>query len=192
MSYEHLAVERHGPVGWLINDRPDLRNAMNSAMRDEFADAWTELNEDPAVRVIVHTGNGRDFQTGVDVTEIAGDGVGFERYRESMEDFDVHFTSWHQDVWKPVITAVNGICCGGGFHWVADADIVIYDPSVQHTLGVGAHHMNLDHSVWEGVEVTGQVRSVLSRGSFVIDDRSFVGRAGHGRFVPRHVSDLLA
>jgi dihydropyrimidinase len=52
--------------------------------------------------------------------------------------------------------------------------------------------MNLDHSVWEGVEVTGQVRSVLSRGSFVIDDRSFVGRAGHGRFVPRHVSDLLA
>jgi dihydropyrimidinase len=74
----------------------------------------------------------------------------------------------------------------------SDADIVVYDPSVQHTLGVGAHHMNLDHSVWEGVEVTGQVRSVLSRGSFVIDDRSFVGRAGHGRFVPRHVSDLLA
>jgi len=40
-------------------------------------------------------------------------------------------------VWKPVITAVNGICCGGGFHWVADADIVIaasdaqfFDPHV--------------------------------------------------------------
>src|SRR5213079_2576440 len=44
---------------------------------------------------------------------------------------------WHQQVWKPVITAVNGICCGGGFHWVADADIVIaasdaqfFDPHV--------------------------------------------------------------
>ena len=125
MTYQHLIVERHGPVGWLINDRPEVRNAMNSAMRDEFADAWSELDADPAVRVIVHTGNGRDFQTGVDVGELASDGIGMERYRQSMEDFDVHFTSWHQGVWKPVITAVNGICCGGGFHWVADADIVI-------------------------------------------------------------------
>ena len=73
----------------------------------------------------------------------------------------------------------------------SDADIVVYDPAVQHTLGVDSHHMNLDNSVWEGVEVTGQVRSVLSRGSFVIDDRSYVGRAGHGRFVPRGISDLF-
>ena len=97
-KFEHLVVERHGPVGWLINDRPDQLNAMNSAMRDEFADAWLELDRDPEVRVIVHTGNGRAFQTGVDVGEIAGDGVGFERYRRSMEEFDVHFTSWHQGV----------------------------------------------------------------------------------------------
>ena len=60
-----------------------------------------------------------------------------ERYRESVEDFDLHFTAWHQQVWKPVITAVNGICAGGAFHWVADADIVIaasdaqfFDPHV--------------------------------------------------------------
>jgi enoyl-CoA hydratase len=136
-GYEHLIVERQGSVGWLINNRPDQLNAMNSAMRDEFADAWLELDKDPEVRVIVHTGNGRAFQTGVDVTEIASDGVGFERYRDSMENFDLHFTAWHQQVWKPVITAVNGICAGGGFHWVADADIVIaasdaqfFDPHV--------------------------------------------------------------
>ena len=75
--------------------------------------------------MIVHTGEGRAFQTGVDVTELASDGQGMERYRESVEQFDLHFTAWHQQVWKPVITAVNGICAGGGFHWVADADIVI-------------------------------------------------------------------
>jgi enoyl-CoA hydratase/carnithine racemase len=137
MSYEHLVVERQGPVGWLINDRPDQLNAMNSAMRDEFARAWRELDDDPAVRVIVHTGNGRAFQTGADVSEVVGDGVGMERYRASLEDFDLHFTAWHQQVWKPVITAVNGMCAGGGFHWVADADIVIaaadaqfFDPHV--------------------------------------------------------------
>jgi enoyl-CoA hydratase/carnithine racemase len=137
MAYETLIVERHGPVGWLIFNRPDRLNAMNNLMRDELALAWRELDDDPAVRVIVHTGNGRAFQTGVDVAEIAADGVGMERYRTSVEQWDLHFTSWQQGVWKPVITAVNGLCAGGAFHWVADADIVIassdatfFDPHV--------------------------------------------------------------
>jgi enoyl-CoA hydratase/carnithine racemase len=137
VTYETLKIERHGPVGWLINNRPERLNAMNNAMRDEFEQAWQELDSDPAVRVIVHTGEGKAFQTGVDVMEIASDGIGMERYRDSAERFDFHFTSWHNGVWKPVITAVNGICAGGGFHWVADADIVIaasdaqfFDPHV--------------------------------------------------------------
>jgi enoyl-CoA hydratase/carnithine racemase len=136
-DYTTLVVERKGPVGWLIFDRPGQLNAMDFTMRDELAVAWLELEADPEVRVIVHTGNGRAFQTGVDVREIATDGVGMERYRRSMEEWDVHFTSWHQGVSKPVITAVNGICAGGAFHWVADADIVIaasdaqfFDPHV--------------------------------------------------------------
>jgi enoyl-CoA hydratase len=136
-GYDTLIVERQGHVGWLIFNRPEQLNAMTSHMRDELADAWLELDADPEVRVIVHTGNGRAFQTGVDVTEIATDGQGFQRYRDSMENFDVHFTAWHQHVWKPVICAVNGICAGGGFHWVADSDIVIaasdaqfFDPHV--------------------------------------------------------------
>ena len=136
-KFECLKIERHGHVGWLLNNRPNQLNAMNALMRDEFAQAWTELDNDPLVRVIVHTGEGRAFQTGVDVTELATDGVGMQRYREGLEDMDLHFTAWHQKVWKPVITAVNGICAGGGFHWIADADIVIaasdaqfFDPHV--------------------------------------------------------------
>jgi enoyl-CoA hydratase/carnithine racemase len=132
-----LKLERVGPVGWLINNRPDQLNAMSAHMRDEFEIAWTTLDADPEVRVIVHTGEGRAFQTGVDVQEIASDGQGMQRYRDSVEKFDFHFTAWHNDVWKPVITAVNGICAGGAFHWVADADIVIaasdaqfFDPHV--------------------------------------------------------------
>ncbi len=124
-GYDTLLVERRGPVGWLINNRPDQLNAMSSHMRDELADAWLELDRDPAVKVIVHTGEGRAFQTGVDLAELAGDGVGVERYRDSVEQWDLHFTAWHQHVQKPVIAAVNGICAGGGLHFVADADIVI-------------------------------------------------------------------
>jgi enoyl-CoA hydratase len=136
-NFECLKIERHGHVGWLLNNRPNQLNAMNALMRDEFAQAWTELDNDPKVRVIVHTGEGRAFQTGVDVTELATDGQGMQRYREGLEEMDIHFTAWQQKVWKPVITAVNGICAGGGFHWVAEADIVIaasdaqfFDPHV--------------------------------------------------------------
>ena len=71
-----LKLERRGPVGWLLNNRPDQLNAMNAHMRDEFEIAWRTLDADPEVRVIVHTGEGRAFQTGVDVTEIASDGEG--------------------------------------------------------------------------------------------------------------------
>jgi len=79
-----LKLERRGPVGWLINNRPDQLNAMNALMRDEFETAWRALADDPDVRVIVHTGEGRAFQTGVDLAELSGDGVGVERYRDSV------------------------------------------------------------------------------------------------------------
>ena len=66
-----LTVERHGRVGWLVFNRPDSGNAMNAAMIDELEAAWRELNADPQVRVIVNTGTGRAFQTGLDVVELA-------------------------------------------------------------------------------------------------------------------------
>ena len=125
MTYATLDVFRTGRVGWLVFDRPDRRNAMNAAMRDELRAAWTELAGDSGVRVIVNAARGRDFQTGADVVELATDGQGMERYRESMERFDLGFTSWHLGIDKPVIAAVNGICAGGGLHFVADADIVL-------------------------------------------------------------------
>ena len=73
----------------------------------------------------------------------------------------------------------------------SDADVVVYDPTAQHTLGMDTHHMNLDHSAWEGFEITGQVRTVFSRGSRIVDGDRFLGRAGHGRFLARGLSQYL-
>jgi enoyl-CoA hydratase/carnithine racemase len=166
-SYSTLIVERHGPVGWLINNRPDQLNAMSAQMRDELGDAWIELDADPEVRVIVHTGEGRAFQTGVDVSEIASDGVGMERYRQSVEQWDLHFTAWHQHVWKPVITAVNGICAGGGFHWIADADIVIAASDAQFF----DPHVSIGQVV--SLEAIGLIRKVPAE---AVMRMAFVGR----------------
>ena len=73
----------------------------------------------------------------------------------------------------------------------SDADIVVYDPAGHSSLGLAAQHMNMDYSAWEGFEIDGHVDTVLSRGTVVISDGAFHGRAGHGRFVRRGLSDLL-
>jgi dihydropyrimidinase len=74
----------------------------------------------------------------------------------------------------------------------ADADIVIYDPQGHTSIGVGkTHHMNMDYSAWEGWEIDGHVDVVLSRGTVIKDETGFVGRAGHGQFVRRGLSQNL-
>jgi dihydropyrimidinase len=74
----------------------------------------------------------------------------------------------------------------------ADADIVVYDPNGRTEIGFGkTHHMNMDHSAWEGTVIDGKIDTVLSRGSVVIENNAFHGRAGHGRYVKRGLSQYL-
>jgi enoyl-CoA hydratase/carnithine racemase len=124
-AYTRLRVERRGAVGWLVFARPDAGNAMDAVMFDELEQAWHELDDDPSVRVIVNTGEGRAFQTGVDVTQMAKDRDALRKHSRRTRDAELRFTAWHCGVRKPVIAAVNGVCAGGGLHFVADADIVI-------------------------------------------------------------------
>jgi enoyl-CoA hydratase len=124
-AYERLRVERVGPVGWLVFDRPEVGNAMDARMMQELELAWRELDADDGVRVIVNTGEGDAFQTGLDVAQLARDREALAEQSRRTKRFELRFTAWHNDVWKPVIAAVNGVCAGGGLHFVADADVVI-------------------------------------------------------------------
>ncbi len=67
----------------------------------------------------------------------------------------------------------------------ADADIVIYDPTARTTLSASTHHMAVDYSCYEGMEISGSVETVLLRGSVVLERGQYVGRPGDGRFVAR-------
>ncbi len=73
----------------------------------------------------------------------------------------------------------------------SDADVVVYDPNATTHIGAATHHMNMDHSAWEGFKVDGKVDTVISRGTVVIDNDTYVGRMGHGRFVKRGLSQYL-
>ncbi|RGC66764.1 D-hydantoinase [Micromonospora sp. MW-13] len=73
----------------------------------------------------------------------------------------------------------------------SDADIVLYDPAGHTRISVDTHHMNMDHSAWEGYEIAGKVDTVISRGTVLVSGDTYHGRAGHGRYVPRGLSDYL-
>ena len=73
----------------------------------------------------------------------------------------------------------------------ADADIVLYDPNRTWTISEENHHMNMDHSAWEGFEINGHVHTVMSRGRVIIENDTYTGSTGHGHYVRRSLSDYL-
>ncbi|MEW9050644.1 MAG: dihydropyrimidinase [Neobacillus sp.] len=66
-----------------------------------------------------------------------------------------------------------------------DADLVIFDPNAERVLSAETHHMAVDYNAFEGMKVTGEPVSVLSRGEFVVRDKQFVGKPGSGQYLKR-------
>ena len=124
-DYTRLRVERRGPVGWLIFDRPEVANAMDAVMLHELELAWADLDADDGVRAIVNTGAGAAFQTGLDMVQLSRDPGALREQSRRTKRAELKLTAWMCGVWKPVIAAVNGVCAGGGLHFVADADVVL-------------------------------------------------------------------
>jgi dihydropyrimidinase len=73
----------------------------------------------------------------------------------------------------------------------SDADIVIYDPTARQTLSVTAHHMNVDYSAYEGMQITGKVQTTLSRGRVIVDGGEYHGAPAHGQFLRRDLCQYL-
>ncbi len=74
----------------------------------------------------------------------------------------------------------------------ADGDVVVYDPNGHTSIGYDkTHHMNMDHSAWEGFEIDGHVDTVLSRGKVIVDDGRYLGSKTDGRFLKRGLSQYL-
>jgi len=67
----------------------------------------------------------------------------------------------------------------------SDADLVIFDPERKQTISAKTHHMRVDYSMFEGIQVTGMPDVVLSRGKVVVQRDKFLGRAGQGEFLRR-------
>ena len=73
----------------------------------------------------------------------------------------------------------------------SDADIVIFDPNKRHQLSAATHHMRTDYSCYEGMEVSGGVDTVLSRGRVIISGDQYRGRKGDGQYLVRELNQYL-
>jgi dihydropyrimidinase len=67
----------------------------------------------------------------------------------------------------------------------SDADIVIWDPAAPHTISSKTHHMRVDYSMFEGYQVKGNARTVISRGEVIVDGGKFLGKVGRGNYLRR-------
>ena len=128
--FETLLYEVEDGVATLTLNRPERHNAFNTTMATELCAAWEVIKRDPEVVCAIVTGAGeRAFCTGMDVADVAsGEAKGSGKLsREDAPWFQL--TAIQNKCWKPVITAVNGMVCGGGLHFVADSDLVICSES---------------------------------------------------------------
>ena len=145
MTTENRAVlfEKQGNICIITHNRPEAMNAHNYQATYEEAEAYTEFERDPDLRVAIVTGTGdRAFSAGGDLKERALD------YESFLKRGRVHNPL--NTLNKPVIAAVNGLAHGGGFEEALGCDIIVAAEHAEFRLpeplrgivpGAGIHHL---------------------------------------------------
>jgi enoyl-CoA hydratase/carnithine racemase len=154
MGYETIVYEVSDRVATITFDRPDRLNALSPQMVRELRQAYADAEADDDVWILLVTGNGRAFCAGADVGEIPDDGrvIYDEPYLSTFPQWEApqEGTPPFRTMTKPVLAAVNGLCCGAGLDLVTTGDIVIaseraefFDPHVSIGLVAGRETVRL-------------------------------------------------
>jgi enoyl-CoA hydratase/carnithine racemase len=115
-----VGVDDH--VATITLNRPDVLNAFNRTMCEEMAEAWRVVKFDDRVHAVVLRAAGdRAFSAGLDTKASYGQPDNVWNHEDPGEALS---PKW-QKMWKPVVTAVHGICTAGAFYFVNESDIVI-------------------------------------------------------------------
>ncbi|MDT5093748.1 MAG: hypothetical protein QOH60_3111 [Mycobacterium sp.] len=153
-SFQDIKYEVDGRKATITLNRPNALNALSPHMITELRSAYREAENDDNVWLLIVTATGSGFCTGADVSEIREDGkVLNERpFLSTYEQWEApqEGTPPFRTMAKPVLVAVNGICCGAGLDWVTTGDIVIasekatfFDPHVSIGLVAGREVVRL-------------------------------------------------
>jgi enoyl-CoA hydratase/carnithine racemase len=128
-------------VGWVNLNRPDRYNAFDQVMCDELQALWLRLRGDDSVRCIVlGAEGGKAFCTGIDRDFVPAEGgASYDFSPYTYDDPGRQLGPKSNELWKPVIAAVDGIACGGAFYLLGEVDFIIateasrfFDPHVTY------------------------------------------------------------
>jgi enoyl-CoA hydratase/carnithine racemase len=123
MEFEKIIVEKPDEhVASITLNRPGSLNTFNSQMARELNEAFTLLDQDQAVRVILVKGSGKGFCAGIDVNELAGKSA--MEFRDWIERMEMPLGTLSTRN-KPVIVQLHGVAAANGMGLVAAADLVI-------------------------------------------------------------------
>ncbi|MEU5685438.1 enoyl-CoA hydratase [Streptomyces venezuelae] len=117
-------VDKDTGVAVLTLDRPERHNAIDVRTADELAATWRRFRFDDTVRAVVVTGAGeKAFCTGIDrATDVPQPASPY-----TIDDPLLTIGPKANDLWKPVIAAVNGMACGGAFYLIGECEFVVAD-----------------------------------------------------------------
>lgn len=141
MSYETILFEQgDDKVATVTINRPEAMNSFNRKMCEEFRAVWERVRVDSSINaVVLRASPGRAFSPGADVRNRDGGSVLMYDDLWAQVDPGEYLGPKQNKLWKPVITAVHGMCAGGAFYWVNESDIVIcsddaefFDPHVTY------------------------------------------------------------
>jgi enoyl-CoA hydratase/carnithine racemase len=160
-SLETLIYEEQDDVAIVTLNRPEVHNAFNIAMQQELKRVWRTLRHTDHIRAIVLTGAGeKAFCSGIDREESIQqgylEGQKTENYSGRVStpfmfnDPGMNINPKANDLWKPVIAAVNGMACAGALYMLGEADIIIaaenatfFDPHVTYGMVAGFESTHL-------------------------------------------------
>ncbi|MEU5058221.1 MULTISPECIES: enoyl-CoA hydratase/isomerase family protein [unclassified Streptomyces] len=121
-----VETDKETGVAVVTLDRPERHNAIDLATVDELIAAWRGFRFDDSVRAVVITGAGdRAFCTGIDRDAE----VPQPQSPYSIDDPLVTVGPKANDLWKPIVAAVNGMACGGAFYLIGESEFVVADES---------------------------------------------------------------
>ena len=154
MQFETIRYEVENRIATITLNRPDKLNAVSPPMVRELRAAYAAVESDPAVWIAIVTGAGRAFCAGADVGEIPDDGrvIYDEPYLTTLAQWEApqEATPPFRAMTKPIVAAINGLCCGAGLDLVTTGDIVIaseraqfFDPHVSIGLVSGREMVRL-------------------------------------------------
>ncbi len=122
-AYETILYETSADrVATITLNRPDVLNAFDRRMCEEVRDAWQRVKADPSVNTVVLRAAGdRAFSAGLDTSKPFGQPDDVWNHVDPGEFLS---PKWQQ-VWKPVVCAVHGMCTAGAYYFLNESDVVI-------------------------------------------------------------------